>query len=611
MNIDQIFLKNRSDKRISDLLIFFDLSKPHLLRLIAAVLCGAVLAGINGSIAWLVKPALDYFFIHKTTFLLIVLPLGIILLFFMRGAFTFLTNYLMASIGAKIVKTLRKEIYERLIFLPMSFYTKTSSGSVVSKVLNDLGILHSTVAHTIKDFFVEGATVLALAIVALTRCWDLAVLSFIVIPFMGYTIAKFGKLMRSTSLRTRKLISQVTNILNESLVGMKVIKAFNMENIMTKKHDGALTEHYRNTMREVRIDEFSRFMTEVFGGIGVAIIILYGSYLVSSEKLTASSFFSFTTAILMMYTPVRRLSKVYNNFQQGSAVIERIKGIIFEERERSGGIEKALKGHIVFENVSFRYPEANDYALRNLNFEIKEGEIFAIVGLSGAGKSTIIDILAGFWSPTEGKVMIDGININHLSLKSIRASIGMVTQDVILFNDTIRANIICGNPAASEEEMLAAAKAAYVHEFVEEMPEGYDTFIGERGIKLSGGQKQRITIARAILKNPAILILDEATSSLDSEHEQKVQQALDRLMSERTTIIIAHRLSTIKKASRIMVINKGMIEQIGTHEEIFSTSNTYRELYQLQYKEGSYNLEILPTSATTSTKTTTRKASTT
>ncbi len=584
MNINEIFLKKRT-QNFEDISIFYDLSKPHLLRLIAAIACGAVLAGINGAIAWLVKPALDYFFIQKTTVLLILLPLGIIILFLMRGAFGYLTNYLMGSIGAKIVRTLRKEIYDKLILLPISYYTRTSSGSVVSKLLNDLGILHSTVAHTIKDFFVEGATVIVLAIVAITRQWDLSLLSFVVIPMMVYSIGRLGKIMKTTSLKTRKLISQVTNILNESLHGMKIIKAFNMEKAMSKRHENALDEHYRNTMREVRIDEFSRFMAESLGGVGVAAILLYGSHLVMSGQMTASSFFSFIAAILMIYTPIRRLSKVYNNFQQGRAVLERIKGIFSEAIERSGGIEKAINGHIVFENVSFKYPTANEYAVKGLNFEIKQGETVAIVGISGAGKSTIVDILGGFWSPTEGNVLIDGININDLSLKSIRANMGVVTQDVLLFNDTVKANILCGKPDALDEEMISASKAAYAHEFISELPEGYNTVIGERGMKLSGGQKQRLTIARAILKNPSILILDEATSSLDSDSEQKVQVALERLMTGRTNIIIAHRLSTIKKASRIIVMNKGQIEQIGTHDEIFLVSETYRELYNLQFRK--------------------------
>ncbi len=584
MNINDIFTKKRPINDLQDLAIFYELSKPHLLRLIAAIICGAALAGINGAIAWLVKPALDYFFIHKTKVLLILLPLGIIILFLFRGGFTYLTNYLMGSIGAKIVRSLRKEIYDKLLLLPISYYTRTSSGSVVSRLLNDLGILHSIIAHTIKDFFVEGATVIVLAIVAISRQWELALLSFIVIPLMGYSIGRLGKIMKSTSLKTRKLISQVTNILNESLICMKIIKAFNMEERMSKKHENALAEHYRNTMREVRIDEFSRFMTEILGGIGVAIILLYGSYLVMSDDMTVSSFFSFIAAILMIYTPIRRLSKVYNNFQQGRAVIERIKEIFSEENERLGGIEKQLKGHIVFENVSFKYPGTSEYAIKELNFEIKQGEIIAIVGISGAGKSTIVDILDGFWSPTEGNILIDGININDLSLKSVRHNIGMVSQDLVLFNDTIRANILCGKLDASDHEIIAAAKAAFAHEFIIELPEGYDTIIGERGMKLSGGQKQRLTIARAILKNPSILILDEATSSLDSDSEQKVQMALEKLMTARTTIIIAHRLSTIKKASRIIVMNRGEIEQIGSHDEIFLSSQTYRELYSLQFK---------------------------
>jgi subfamily B ATP-binding cassette protein MsbA len=587
MNINDIFLKRHSGENIGDLLIFYDLSKPHILRLIAAIICGGILAGINGAIAWLVKPALDYFFLQKSSVLLILLPIGIIILFLMRGAFGYLTNYLMSSIGAKIVRTLRKEVYERLIVLPVSYYTRTSSGSVVSKLMNDIGLLHSTVAHTIKDFFVEGATVIVLAIVAISRQWDLALLSFIVIPLMVYSIGRLGKIMKRTSLQTRKLISRVTKILNESLQGMKIIKAYNMEKAVSERHEDALTDHYRNTMREVRIDEFSRFMAEVFSGVGVAVILLYGSHLVMSGQMTASSFFSFIAAILMIYTPIRRLSKVYNNFQQGRAVLERVRGIFSEETERKGGIEKALKGDIIFENVSFKYPGVGEYAIKGFNLEIKQGEIIALVGMSGAGKSTLVDIMGGFWQPTEGRLFIDGIDINELSLKSIRASIGLVTQDVILFNDTVRANMLCGKPDASEEELMSASKAAYAHEFILELPDGYNTVVGERGMKLSGGQKQRLTIARAILKNPSILILDEATSSLDSDSEQKVQAALEELMTGRTTIIIAHRLSTIKKASRIVVINRGEIEQVGAHEQIISSSETYRELHNLQFQKES------------------------
>ncbi len=583
MNINDIFLKRRSGQNLEDLLIFYDLSKPHIARLIAAIACGAVLAGLNGAIAWLVKPALDYFFVQKSSVLLILLPIGIIILFLLRGTFTYLTNYLMSSIGAKIVRTLRKEVYEKLIILPVSYYTRTSSGSVVSKLMNDLGILHSTVAHTIKDFFVEGATVIVLAIVAITRQWDLALLSFIVLPLMIYSIGRLGKIMKRTSLQTRRLISQITKILNESLQGMKIIKAYNLEKAMSARHENALSEHYRNTMREVRIDEFSRFMAEVLGGVGVAVILLYGSHLVMSGEMTASSFFSFITAILMIYTPVRRLSKVYNNFQQGRAVLERIKGIFSEESERVGGIEKPLKGQIVFKNISFIYPSANEYAIKGFNLKIEQGEMIALVGMSGAGKSTLVDIMGGFWTPTEGRLFIDGTAIDDLSLKSLRSSIGFVTQDVILFNDTVKANILCGKPDAADEEVISASKAAYAHEFILELPDGYDTVVGERGMKLSGGQKQRLTIARAILKNPSILILDEATSSLDSDSEQKVQTALEKLMTGRTTVVIAHRLSTIKKASRIVVMNKGEIEQIGTHEQVLSRSETYQELYNIQF----------------------------
>jgi subfamily B ATP-binding cassette protein MsbA len=489
----------------------------------------------------------------------------------------------MSSIGAKIVWSIRQGIFNRLLTLPISFYNRTSSGSVVSKILNDVSLLQNTVAFTIKDFFVGGCTVTVLAVVAITRRWDLALLSFVVVPLILFSIGRFGKRMKKTGMNTRLLIAKITTILHESLHGMKIIKAFTMEKEMSKRHEVALTDHYRNTMREVRINEFSSLMAEVFGGIGIAIILLYGGHLVISDKMTPGSFFSFVTAILMMYTPLRRISRVFNDFQQGRNVIERVKDIVVVATDKKGGLQKEIKGHIVFENVSFKYPFAEDYALKDINIEIMPNEIVALVGYSGAGKSTLADLIAGFWSPTDGNIYIDGVNTEDLSLNSLRTHIGVVTQDMILFDDTIKANILFGRPDATEQQVVKAAKDAYAHEFIMELPEGYDTKIGERGARLSGGQKQRITIARAILRNPSILILDEATSSLDTESEQKVQKALEGLMEGRTTVVIAHRLSTAQKATRIVVMNKGLIIQQGSHEELLSKGGLYKELYSIQF----------------------------
>ncbi|MGQ3685090.1 MAG: ABC transporter ATP-binding protein [Candidatus Loosdrechtia sp.] len=552
------------------------------------MLSSLVLSGINGAIAWSIQPVIDSLFVKKSAGLMLLLSFGIITLFFMRGLFSFITNYLMSSIGAKIARSIRQGVFTKLLSLPLSFYNRTPSAAVVSKMLNDVHLLQETAAFTMKDFFVEGCTVIVLAIVAITRRWDIALLSFVVVPLIILSIGKFGKWMKKTGMNTRLLIAKITSILQESLQGIKIIKAFTMEKKMLEKYESALTDHYRNTMRETRINEFSSFIAEFLGGVGIAIIMLYGGHLVISEKMTPGSFFSFITAILMMYTPLKRLSRVNNNFQQSRNVIERLKEIITEIPEKKGGLEKEIKGHIVFENVSFRYPSAEDYALKNINLEISPNEIIALVGYSGAGKSTLADLPVGFWNPTTGNVYIDNVNIKDLSLYSLRKHIGTVTQDVLLFDDTIKANIQFGRPDATEEMIIAAAKDAYAHEFIMELPEGYETRIGERGIRLSGGQKQRITIARAILRNPPILILDEATSSLDIESEQKVQKALERLMEGRTTVVIAHRFSTVKKATRIAVMSGGKIIQQGRHEDLIMQGGLYQELYNMQFASSGF-----------------------
>ena len=308
-----------------------------------------------------------------------------------------------------------------------------------------------------------------------------------------------------------------------------------------------------------------------------------GSVWSSQRKITPGDFISFIAAVGLMFTPLKRLSRVHNNFEQGRTAIERIREVVSVEPERQGEGDAALRGDIVFENVSFRYPLSRNDALHNVNLSVRRGEIIALVGYSGAGKSTLVDLVAGFWLPTSGTIYIDGMDLRTISLHSLRKHIGSVTQDIVLFDDTIRGNILFGRPGAPEEEVMEAARAAFAHEFIMELPEGYNTMIGERGVRLSGGQKQRITIARAIIRNPTILILDEATSSLDTESEQQVQKALEKLMSGRTTIVIAHRLSTVQRADRIVVMSGSRIIQEGTHDELLCRGGLYKELYSLQF----------------------------
>ncbi|KAF0182395.1 MAG: ATP-binding cassette subfamily B bacterial MsbA [Nitrospirae bacterium] len=584
MSLDRIFRTTDSHGWKEDLAVIGRLSRPHALRLFAAAVCSLILSGINGAIAWSVKPALDTIFIRKEAEYLYLLPLGVIALFTLRGIFTFCNNYLMASIGAKIVRFLRQKVYEKLLSLPMSFHSRSSSGDVVSKILNDIGMVQSTVAFSIKDFLVESGTVLVLAGVAISRNVELALISFLAIPVIVFSIGKLGSRMKKTSMNTRLLLAQIATMLSESLQGMKIIKAFTMETALRKKNDKILSDHYRNSMREVRINEFSSFNADIVAGIGVAVIIFYGGSLVLSDRISSGDFFSFVAAVLLMFTPLKRLSRVHNSFQQGRTVLDRIRGIIAEPPEKSGAEAIVVQGGIVFENVFFRYPATQVDALEAISFSVRRGEIIALVGYSGAGKSTVVDLVAGFWHPTGGALYIDGKDIRTLSLQSLRNCIGAVTQDVILFDDTIRANILYGRPDATENEIIAAAKAAFAHEFIMELPERYETRIGERGVRLSGGQKQRITIARAILRNPSILILDEATSSLDTESEHQVQNALEVLMQGRTTIVIAHRLSTIQKANRIIVMSQGRIVQQGSHAELLAQGGLYAELYAMQFR---------------------------
>src|ERR1700690_25099 len=583
MSLETIFKGVKRGTWKDDLSIFWLLSKPYLPRLFAAMLCSLVLSGINGAIAWGTKIAVDDILITKNIVYLYFLTIGVVVLFIFKGIFAFCNNYLMSSIGAKVVRSIRQEVYGKVISLPLSFHSHTSSGVVVSKMLNDVGILQGTVGFTIKDFIVEIATVIVLAGVAVYRKWDLALLSFIVVPLLIYSIARLGKRMKKTGMLTRELIARITTIFNETVQGVKIIKAFTMEGAMMGRSERAQADYYRNSMREIRINEGSSLIGEVLAGAGIAMIMFYGFNLVVSGQMTAGDFVSFIVAVGLMYTPLKRLSRVHNKFQAGGNVLDRIGGITATESEKMIGNELDVKGDIVFDNVSFIYPTASGNALQNVNLSVQHGNIVALVGYSGAGKSTLVDLVAGFWYPTEGTIYIDSRDIRTLSLHSLRSHIGTVTQDIMLFDDTVKENIRFGRPDATDEEVIEAAKAAFAHDFIVDMPHGYDTMIGERGVRISGGQKQRVTIARAIIRNPSILILDEPTPSLDTESEHQVQKALEQLMKNRTPIVIAHRLSTIQNASRIIVMSGGRVIQEGTHYELLAQGGLYQELYNMQF----------------------------
>lgn len=559
---------------------------PYWKRIALAGLCSLTVSGLNGTLAWLVKPAVDRVFVERDLDALVLISLAIMAVFLGRGVFSFFHSYLMRSAGAKIVRDIRDRLYVHMLYLPMSFIHRDSTGAMVSRVINDAGAVQGLLAYTIKDLFVESGTVIILVVVALYRRWDLTLISIVVLPVAFYFVSRLGKRLKKVSEHTQQKISTLTEIISESFSGNKIVKSFcreedERERFRKKNHD-----YYRELMRSTRIIEATSLMMEFVGGIGIAFVLWYGGSLVLGGQITAGDFFSFLAAIFLIYTPARRLAAASNSLQQAKAPLERVERLLLEEREQGGRVElKGFNNEIVFDKVSFRYPGLEEDALYDINLRIRKGEVIALVGRSGAGKTTFVDLIPRFHSPGSGSVKIDGIDISELSLSSLRSHIGIVSQDVILFNETVRANIAYGKNGASEQEIINAAKAAFAHDFIMEFPDGYNTVVGERGVRLSGGQKQRLSIARAILKNPPVLILDEATSALDTESEMMVQKALENLMHDRTAFVIAHRLSTVRRADRIIVLENGRIAEIGTHDELLSADGIYKNLHSLQFND--------------------------
>ncbi len=563
------------------------LVRPYWPRIVLAVLLSMVVSSINGALAWLVKPAMNGIFIDKKSDYLLLIPLAVFLLYMVRGVFNFCHSYLMTSVGAKLVRDMRNRLYSHITFLPLSRYNERSTGLMLSRIINDTGYLQKVVAHSVKDLFVEGATVIALTVVAFTRRWDLTLISLLVLPFAFYGVGRLGRRLKRVTKEAQRKISIITELLTETFSGIKIIKVFGKEDSLINLFRKRNQDFYRENMRSTRIVEATALLMEIIGGIGITFVIWYGGRLVVTGAVTPGDFFSFLAAIFMIYTPAKRLAKVHNGLQQARASIDRINEFLMLEKERGGNRQiKGFSRAIEYRDVSFRYPTSETFALRHVNLRINKGEIVALVGRSGAGKTTFVDLLPRFYDPTEGGIFIDDVDIRELDLSALRGLIGVVSQDVILFNDTVRANIAFGRPDATEDEIVEAARAAYAHDFIMELPHGYDTLIGERGVRISGGQRQRLSIARAILKNPPILILDEATSSLDTHAEMMVQKALDSLMKNRTTIVIAHRLSTVRVASKIVVLDHGVIVEEGTHDELLKSNGIYRHLHEIQFSSG-------------------------
>lgn len=556
--------------------------RPYIPRVILATFFSLIVSGLNGAIAWLVKPAMDRIFVEGNCEYVYLLPLGIIILYILRGACSFLQSYLMRTAGMKLVRDLRNRFFSHLIRLPVSVISRSTSGDVLSKLMNDVGALINILSQGLREFLLEVPTVIVLMGVALYRRWDLALLSFILLPFIALGTRFFSRLVRIRRKRVQEYLSILTHRVSEALQGFRVVKIFGMEEVKDGQFVKENQTTYRQMAKVIRLKEETKFLIEVLSGLAVAAILGYGGSLVAHGEMTPGDFFSILTAIVMAFAPLKKIGGAYAEFQESLGIFERVEHFLNQDKEEGQGQAiEGLRKEIRYEKVSFSYPGTDAQVLNEIDITIPAGKIFAIVGPSGAGKSTLVDLIPRFYNPTSGTIFWDGIDLRKISLADLRNQMAIVTQDVVLFSDTLYENIAAGlSGRATIEEVEKAAKIAQAHDFIVALPQGYDTMLEERGLNLSGGQRQRIALARAVLRNPPLLILDEATSALDSVSEKAIQKALEEVMKGRTTIVIAHRLSTIIHADQVIVIDQGRIVDHGTHDELMESSALYQELYQ-------------------------------
>jgi len=552
-----------------------------------AMLCMLVVGTSTSALAFLVKPALDGIFLKKDAQMLFWIPLVVIFIYLAKGLCSYGQMVLMNYIGLRVVADLRSSLYRQIQKQSLSFFTRHPTGILMSRITNDAGTLQGAVSDAVTTMFKDTFTLLGLIFVIFYRDWKLAVIAMLIFPLIIYPIAKFGKKMRSVATRTQITMGALTTLLHETISGTRIVKAFGMEEYENKRFSEENERFFKLNIKAVSINAAASPFMEFLGGIGIAAIILYGGFQVIEGGATPGTFFSFLTALIMLYEPVKRLTNMNNTIQQGIAGAQRVFSIIDMEpeigdRPDAVALPKIARS-IDIENVSFAYEETP--VLKDIHLSIRAGEVVAFVGMSGGGKTTLVNLIPRFYDVAEGRIAIDGQDVRDVTVESLRGQIAMVTQQTILFNDTVRNNIAYGDIQRSEEEIVGAARAAHAHDFIMQLPQGYDTIIGEAGTKLSGGERQRISIARAILKDAPILILDEATSSLDTEAEIEVQKALDNLMAGRTTLIIAHRLSTIRNADRIIVLVNGRIVEEGTHEFLLAKRGEYYKLYCMQFTE--------------------------
>ncbi len=553
---------------------------------VVAVLCMLAFSVVESGIPFLAKYTFDQVFTQRHTS---ALPLAVVAVFLaavVRGGLDLGAGYLTDWIGQRVVTDLRNELTSHIQLLDLAFFNRQRAGQIVSRVTADVNLVRGTVTDALTSIFQDATRLIGLLIVAVYMDWVLALLALCLFPVAGLPLRYFSRQLRQTSRRQQESIGRLNALLHENVQGNRVVKAFGQEGYEQRRFMEQNERLFGIFMRASLIRALP--ITEVLAGIAIAGIIWYGGASVINGTRTQGGLIGFIITIFLLYEPFKKLVRTNYSIQQGLAGAERVFELMDtapQVRDRPGATElRGVREAIEFRDVGFAY-DPGEPVLRHIALRVPVGQVVALVGMSGGGKSTLADLIPRFYDVTSGQITIDGVDIRDLTIRSLRAHIAVVTQFTFLFNDSIRNNIAYGDASRSMDEVIAAARAANAHEFIEELPRGYETHIGDLGVRLSGGQRQRLAIARALLKNAPILILDEATSALDTESEGLVQEALERLMANRTTLVVAHRLSTVRRADRIVVVVRGEIVEIGTHEELLAQGSEYRKLYELQFRD--------------------------
>ena len=563
--------------------------KPYWLRLVLACVCSTGIAAVTAAYVWLVRPFFDEVLVKQNQSLLVWFSSLVLCATVLKSLLTYLQAYLLSYVNNWVVGDIREQLFSKMIRLPMCYHNANSTGRSIARVTNDTAVMGNTLPMIIKNGIQESITFVCMIGVLFSQSWRLALPLVVIAPLSMVTTLKIGRRLRGLSTRGLELTGSLTSLAEEGLSGIRTLKIYGRETVEDERFRLSSRQVIRTSVKSAQWSAMTSPLIEVVGGIGLVGLVLYGGYLVIHGLMTPGALLSFMTALLMTVTPLRRIAVANNSFHQLMAGVQRVfetLDLTTEQQLDQGRTDlQRISRSLEFKNVSFRYAASQHCALTDVNLEIHVGEVVALVGHSGSGKTTLANLIPRLYEPTAGQILIDGVNICDGTLHTLRRQIAFVSQETDLFDDTVRNNIAYSRGNATEEEIVTAARTAHALEFIERLPQGFDTLIGENGVTLSGGQRQRLAIARAILRDAPILILDEATSSLDSEAERLVQQAIANLLKNRTTLVIAHRLSTVRNAHRIVVLDRGRVVGCAPHEELLNASELYRRLFGAQFRD--------------------------